>query len=106
MCVANVLIAPMSAIVKENYYILFLIVFGIKLIAFIIALTTIPEIAAVPEQTARTYSFLLYGKSITGYRVSVEISRDTILLTLRLIGLTVVLLSLYIIYRILLYIVF
>lgn len=106
MCVANVLITPMSAIVKGNYFLLFLIVFGIKLIAFIIALTTIPEVAAVPEQTARTYSFLLYNKSFTGYRVSVEISRDTILLTLRLIGLAVVLSTLYVIYRILLFIVF
>jgi hypothetical protein len=106
MCVANVLIAPMSAIVRGNYFILFLIVIGIKLAAFIIALTTIPEVAAVPEQTARIYSFLLYNKSITGYRVSVELSKDTILLIMRLLGLTIILLTLYFIYRVLFIIIF
>ncbi len=106
MCVANVMIAPMSTIVQGNYFLLFLIVLGIKLAAFIIALTTIPEVAAIPEQNARDYSFTLYNKSVTGYRVSVEISKDTILLTLRLIGLTVILLTLYVIYRILFLMIF
>ena len=106
MCLANVMIAPMSTLVQGNYFLLFLIVLGIKLVAFIIALTTIPEVAAIPEQNARDYSFTLYNKSVTGYRVSVEISKDTILLTLRLIGLTVILLTLYVIYRILFLMIF
>ena len=101
MCVANALIAPIGIFARGNYFFLFSIVFVIKLAAFVLASTTIPEVAAVPEQTARTYSFLLYNKSVTGYRVSVEISKDTILITLRLIGLSLVFITLYIIYRVL-----
>jgi len=100
-CLANILVAPIGIFFKEDYSLLFLTVFGVKLIAFLIALATIPEVAAVPEQTARSYSFLLYNKSITGYRISVELSKDTIMVTLRLIGLALVFLTLYIIYRIL-----
>jgi hypothetical protein len=44
---------------------------------------------------------VLYNKSLSGYRISVELSRDTILLTLRLLGLFLVFLILYVIYRIL-----
>ena len=101
MCVANVLIAPIGMLFKGDYLSLFSIVFGIKLVAFILALTTIPEVAAVPEHTARDYSFMLYNKSVTGYRISVDLSRDTIVFTLRLIGIFLTFLALYIIYRVL-----
>ncbi len=99
MCIANALVAPISTLVKEDYVLLFLVVFGVKLIAFVIASTTIPEVATVSEQTARDYSSILYNRSVTGYRISVELSHDTIMITLRLIGVSLVLLTLYIIYR-------
>ena len=101
LCIANILIAPIGIFIKEEYFLLFLFVFGIKLFAFILASTTIPEVAILPEQVARTYSFTFYDKSIMGYNISVELSKDTIMLTLRLVGFSLVLLFLYVIYRIL-----
>ncbi|MCW4032640.1 MAG: hypothetical protein NWF08_04535 [Candidatus Bathyarchaeota archaeon] len=106
LCIANILVAPIGIFIKEEYFLLFLFVFGIKLIAFILASTTIPEVAILPEQVARTYSFTLYDKSIMGYNISVELSKDTIMLTLRLVGFSLVLLFLYVIYRILFLMVF
>lgn len=106
MCVANVLVAPIGIFARGNYFLLFLIVFVVKLVAFILASTTIPEVAAISEQDARTYSFLLYDKSVTGYRVSVELSKDTIMITLRLIALSLIFLTLYVIYRILFLMIF
>lgn len=106
LSLAQIIIAPISIILKGSYFLIFLTVIGLKLMAFLLALITIPEIAVLPEQTARTYSFLLYNNSLTGYRVSVELSKETILLTLRLIVFSLVLLILYIIYRILFLIIF
>ncbi len=106
MCMANVLVASIGIFARGDYLLLFSIVFGVKLVAFMLALITIPEVAVVPEQTARAYSFLLYGKSVTGYRVSVELSKDTIMITLRFIGLSLVFLALYIIYRVLFLMIF
>jgi hypothetical protein len=105
ICIANTLVLPMSIFAKEDYFLLFFIVIGVKLIAFVIAATTIPEVATVPEETARTYSSLVYNSSVTGYRISVELSHETIMLSLRLIGLAFVFLSLYIIYRILFFLI-
>ncbi|MEM3507174.1 MAG: hypothetical protein QXT31_05940, partial [Candidatus Bathyarchaeia archaeon] len=55
----------------------------------------------IPEQIARTYSYLIYNNSLLGYRISVEFSKEVIMITLRLIGLSLILLTLYIIYRVL-----
>jgi hypothetical protein len=96
---AQTAIAPITILLKGNYFSIILSVIILKLIAFLLALITIPEIAIIPEQTARTYSFLIYNNSLTGYRISVEFSKDVILITLRLIGLSLILLILYIIYR-------
>jgi len=101
LCIANILVAPIGIFIKEEYFLLFMFAFGIKLVAFILASTTMPEVAILPEDIARTYSFTLYNKSIMGYNISVEISRDTIMLTLRLVGFSLVMLFIYFIYRIL-----
>ncbi len=101
LSLAQVLVSPIGMLFRDDYPLIFLIAFGIKLLAFLLALTTIPEAAIVREETARSYSSLMYDRSLTGYRISVELSKDTILLTLRLIGLSVVLLTLYVIYRLL-----
>jgi hypothetical protein len=101
LSVAQALAASWGAILRGSFLEIFSIVIALKLVAMIIALLTIPEVAAVPGETARIYSYVLYNKSLSGYRISVELSRDTILLTLRLLGLFLVFLILYVIYRIL-----
>ena len=101
MCLANVLISPMSTLVNGNYFYLFLIVFGIKLIAFILSTTTIPEVAAIPEEEALTNSYLMYNKTLGGYYASLRFSKETLLLVARLLSLTVSFIALYIIYRLL-----
>jgi hypothetical protein len=106
LSVAQALAAPLGTMFRENYLVIFSVVIALKLVAMIIALLTIPEVAAVPEETARIYSYVLYNKSLSGYRISVELSRDTILLTLRLLGLFLVLLILYVIYRTLFMLIF
>jgi len=91
----------MSTLVNGNYFYLFLIVFGIKLIAFILSTTTIPEVAAIPEEEALTNSYLMYNKTLGGYYTSLRFSKETLLLVARLLALTVSFLALYIIYRLL-----
>lgn len=57
-------------------------VFAIKVTAAILAVVTIPEVAVMQEDAARIHSRVLYNNSIMGYRVGVEISKETILTTL------------------------
>jgi len=66
-----------------------------------LAILTIPEVAVVPEPLARTYSLVLYRSSLFGYRVAIEISKETIFTIFRIIALTIVFSALYLIYRIL-----
>jgi hypothetical protein len=106
LSVAQALAASLGTIFRENYVAVFSVVIALKLVAMVTALLTIPELAAVPEETARVYSFVLYNKSLSGYRISVEVSRDAILLTLRVLGLFLVLIILYVIYRTLLVLIF
>ena len=95
---AQALVAPVGILISDFFYI-FIIVIIIKVIAISFVLFIIPEVAVIPEETARTYSFMLYTNSSTGYRVSVELSKETIMTTLRLAGFFLVLLLVYIIYR-------
>ena len=101
MCLANILISPMSTLVNGNYFYLFFIVFGIKLIAFVLSATTIPEVAAIPEDEALTNSYLMYNKSLAIHYASIRFSKETLFLVARLLALTVSIIALYIIYRLL-----
>ncbi len=67
--------------------------------ALAVAYLTIPQVALVPESAARSYALVLYRTSLTGYRLSVEYSRETVVTTLRLLALTASLMTLYVIYR-------
>jgi hypothetical protein len=100
-CLAYIMVAPIGIFFKDNYFLLFAAVFGIKLISFILASFTMPEVAVISEEEAASHSYMLYNKSVMGYRVSIGLTRNAILLTLRLIGLSFVLLMFYVIYRIL-----
>lgn len=86
---------------KENYPIALSMIFAIKVAAVILAVLTISEVAVVQEEVARTYSRVLYNNSIMGYRVAVEISKETILTTLRLLAFSLVIVILYLIYHVL-----
>ena len=66
-----------------------------------LSLVAVPEVAVVSEDTARTYSFILYRSGVAGYRTTVEISKDTAIATLRLLATTLVFMMLYVIYRLL-----
>ena len=99
--IAQLLAAPLGMFTKEDYFVAFLLVFLVKIIATLLAIVTIPEVAVVPEDVARTYSRVLFTNSVTGYRMAVEISRETIMTTLRLFAFSIVALTLYLIYRVL-----
>jgi hypothetical protein len=98
---AQLVAAPLGMLAKENYLIAFSLVFAIKAAAAVLAVITITEVAVVPEDVARTYSRGLYSNSIMGYRIAVEISRETIINTLRLLAFSLVIVALYLIYRVL-----
>lgn len=98
---SQLIAAPLGILTKENYILVFSIIMLIKFLAVILAFVTIPEVAVVPEDVARTYSQVLYNNSLTGYRVAIEISRETILTTLRLLAFSLIVVTLYLIYRVL-----
>jgi len=96
------LIAAISGLtLGANYLLSFVLIIALYCGALALAILTVPEIAVVPEPLARTYSLVLYRSSLFGYRVAIEISKETILTIFRIITLTVVFTALYLIYRIL-----
>jgi len=96
---ALVLAAPVGIVVKECYVAAFSVIFIVLVVSVLLTLFTIPEVAIIHEDVARTYSFILYRNSMVGYKVTVEISKETAFTTLRLFALTLVLATLYVIYR-------
>jgi len=99
--IAQLVASPLGMLVGEDYLLGFTIMSTLKVLANLLALLTIPEVAAVPEDVARTYSRILYSSSLTGYKFTFEVSRETILTTLRLILFSTIIIALYIIYRVL-----
>jgi len=97
--VSLLLAAPIGMAVKENYPVAFFTTFAILVVSVVLALITIPEVAVLSEDAARTYSFVLYRNSAIGYRVTVEVSKEVAVTTLRLFVITFVLGVLYVIYR-------
>ena len=100
--VAQLISAPLGLVVGSNYALAFPLVFLTKTAATALAVSFIPEVAVVREDVARTYSRILYRNSIITYRVAIEVSRDTVLTAFRLLALSMVLATLYLIYRTLL----
>ena len=98
--IAQLVAAPIGLLAKENYMLAFMAVSAAKVASAVIALIAIPEVALVPEDVARAYSLVIYEKSILGYRVSVELSREVILTSLRLLAFAMSLLLLYVLYRV------
>ncbi|OYT38002.1 MAG: hypothetical protein B6U89_06490 [Desulfurococcales archaeon ex4484_58] len=70
-----------------------------------IGLIVLPELAVVPPEYTKIYSRILYSTSISSYSFILFTMTETISITLKLIGLTIGLLSLFIIYRMIYYII-
>lgn len=102
---SQLLATPFGMILGGNYFLLFISLIAILALSNVLAFLTIPEVAIIPEESARTYSQLLYSNSLTGYTVAVETTKETVLLTLRLLALSIALLTLYIAYRFLLFLI-
>ncbi len=99
--IAQLIAASLGILTRENYLTAFSMIFAIKATSCILAILTISEVSVVPEDQARTYSRILYTQSLIGYSIAIEVSRETILTTLRLLALSVVIATLYLIFRIL-----
>lgn len=95
----QLLATPLGTIFGRQYVILFASVIIIRVISMVLAFLTIPEVAVVPEDSARTYSQLLYTSSLMGYTIAVETTRETALLSFRLLALIFAFILLYILYR-------
>lgn len=99
--IAILIASPIGMVVKEDYTLAFSLTFVIFILSVLLSLVAIPEVAVVSEDTARTYSFILYRNSVMGYKTTVEISKETAVTTVRLLASTLVLMMLYVIYRLL-----
>ncbi|RLE73495.1 MAG: hypothetical protein DRJ37_00155 [Thermoprotei archaeon] len=95
----QLLAALLGSFVKEDYVLLALSVILFKFSALVVAYLAIPEVAIVPGHMARGYASTLFQVSVSGYRLTLEISWEAVLMTLRIIVLTFSLLILYVIYR-------
>ena len=96
---AQLLATPFGIFFGQQYLILFASVMLMIIASTGLAFLTIPEVAVVPEHAARTYSLLIYSNSIAGYSYMVETSKETIMLSFRLLALALVIMLLYILYR-------
>ena len=76
---------------------MFLVVSLLQAITATIAAIAILEVAITPERYVKIYSRLLYNMSILSYNFTIMTTRSTILLTLRLIGFSVIATIIYII---------
>ena len=99
--IAQVAAALTGMMLGENYFLIFLLLITLYFVALGVAILTVPEVAVIPEHLARTYSLILYRSSLFGYRVAIEVSKETIFTIFRIIVLTVIFSALYLIYRIL-----
>lgn len=96
---SQLLSTPFGILLGQQYLLLFVSVIILRMVSMVFAFLTIPEVAVVPEDSARTYSQLLYTGSLMGYAIAVETTRETILLSIRLLILIFALILLYVIYK-------
>ncbi len=101
---AQIIGSSVALLVCSETRLLFLAASALSLIATFVALTTIPEIAVVREENVRLYSRILYNVSVSSYHFSMFTLRSAAVLAVKLLGLTVVGVLLYIIYRTLYYV--
>ncbi|MET1160301.1 MAG: hypothetical protein ABWW65_05015 [Thermoprotei archaeon] len=87
------------------YIYLFIISCIAGLLALTIGILAIPEIAIIPPEHSRIYARLLYNTSINGYSFIVFALTETIVITLKIIGLIMGLSLLVFLYRVVYYII-
>lgn len=97
--VSQLLATSFGVILGGNYMFLFISTILVIVLANILAFLTIPEVAFVPEHIARTYSYILYSNGLMGYSITIQTTRETMLLTLKLLALALILVILYVAYR-------
>ena len=102
---AQILGLGAALIISQNTSLMFVAAAALSVTATAIAFTAIPETAIPRENYVRVYSRVLYNVSLSGYNFTLFTLRSTALMAVKLIGLAAVLLILYIIYRVLHYIV-
>jgi hypothetical protein len=96
---SQLLATPFGMLFSQNYLLLFASVISIRLLSMALAFLTVPEVAAVPEEVARTYSQLIYTSSLMGYSYILETSKEVMALTVRFLALAAALALLYILYK-------
>ncbi len=99
---AQLIAAPLAALTTGNFTLAILLVLWINSISAATAFFTVPEVAVVPQKAASTYSQILFTTSFLGYRLSIDISKQTVNIILRLLAFTLVIAVLYLVYRVLL----
>ncbi|MCD6340598.1 MAG: hypothetical protein J7L51_01425 [Desulfurococcales archaeon] len=102
---AQILGLGVALLISQNTSLMFIVAAILSIIATAIAFTTIPETALPRESYVRVYSRVLYNISVSSYNFTIFTLRSTALLAAKLLGFATVLLILYIIYRVLYYIV-
>lgn len=85
-------------------FLVFIIASAFAILGLLVALTSIPELAVVPPIYVRMYSRIIYVSSIASYNLLVLTTLETTKMVLRLLGLVMSLILLFMIYRILYYI--
>jgi len=71
--------------------------------AAVLAMLTVPEFAVVPEHYVKLYARMLYRTSTAGYGFMIMTTKRTVILTLKLLAASFILLFVYIVYRMLYY---
>ena len=102
---AQVLGLSIALLISYNTSLMFAAAATLSAAATAVAFIAIPETALPRESYVRVYSRVLYNVSISSYNFTIFTLRSTALLAAKLLGFAVVLLILYIIYRVLYYIV-
>ncbi len=100
--ISQMLAAPLGIFLRENYSFLFTLTLALRFTSLILALVAMPEIAILPEDVARNYSFMIYKSHIYGYNLTIETTKEVVVLSMKFLALTAAFLILYLIYRFLL----
>lgn len=91
--------------ISYNVFYVFILASIFGLTGLIIGLTTLPELAIIPSEYVKLYSRILYITSLSGYNLVLFTMSETVNITVKLIGLTISFILLFIIYRAIYYIV-
>jgi len=92
--------SSLGAALDGMYEVAFVLSSAAKASALATTMLLVPEVSYVPPHVARAYANAAYGITLMGFRVSLAVTRETLAAALRLVALTLALLTLYVIYRV------